>query len=179
MKKEIVQFLSIAFACLLSVSVFAQEPNEPVKVYKKGGNHSTEAPPPPPPPPPITPIECEEVFKVVEEMPRFPGCEDQGLSRKELQECAKGKLLEYIITHLKYPEKARKNETEGMVVLQFNIAKDGSMEDIKVVRDVEDGCGQAAKDVFVKMQSELKWIPGTQRGRPVKVQYTMPVKFKL
>ena len=142
----------------------------PVVVEKK-------APPPPPPPPPA-PVE-EEIFKVVEQMPRFPGCEDKKTD-KEKEDCAKTKMLEYIYKNLKYPAIARENGVEGQVVLQFVVDKDGSIADAKIVRDIGAGCGTAAELVVNGMNSMgQKWIPGKQRGRPVRVLYTLPVKFKL
>lgn len=136
-----------------------------------------KAPPPPPPPPP--PPAEEEIFKVVEQMPRFPGCEDKGTD-KEKEDCAKKKMLEYIYKNLKYPAIARENGIEGQVVLQFVVDKNGSITDTKILRDISGGCGEAAEKV-VKSMNDMgsKWIPGKQRGRPVKVLYTLPVKFKL
>ncbi len=136
-----------------------------------------KAPPPPPPPPPA-PVE-EEIFKVVEQMPRFPGCEDKG-TEKEKEDCAKTKMLEYIYKNLKYPAIARENGVEGQVVLQFVVDKDGSIADTKIVRDIGAGCGSAAESVVNGMNTMgQKWTPGKQRGRPVRVLYTLPVKFKL
>ena len=137
-----------------------------------------KAPPPPPPPPPPAPVE-EEIFKVVEQMPRFPGCEDKKTD-KEKDDCAKTKMLEYIYNNLKYPAIARENGVEGQVVLQFVVDKDGSIADAKVVRDIGAGCGAEAEKVVNGMNNMgKKWIPGKQRGRPVRVLYTLPVKFKL
>jgi len=137
-----------------------------------------EAPPPPPPPPP--PPEEPEIFKVVEQMPRFPGCEDAGGSDKDKEDCAKAKMLQYIYKNLKYPAIARENGVEGMTVLQFVVSENGSVKDIKIVRDIGAGCGEAAKKVVTAMNNlPEKWTPGKQRGRPVKVLYTLPVKFKL
>ena len=139
---------------------------------------AVKAPPPPPPPPPPAPVE-EEIFKVVEQMPRFPGCEDKATD-KEKEECAKGKMLEYIYKNLKYPAIARENGVEGQVVLQFVVDKDGSIADTKIVRDIGAGCGAAAEIVVNGMNNMgKKWTPGKQRGRPVRVLYTLPVKFKL
>lgn len=133
---------------------------------------------PPPPPPPPAPVE-EEIFKVVEQMPRFPGCEDKG-TEKEKEDCAKTKMLEYIYKNLKYPAIARENGVEGQVVLQFVVDKDGSIADTKIVRDIGAGCGSAAESVVNGMNNMgQKWTPGKQRGRPVRVLYTLPVKFKL
>ncbi|MBK9734902.1 MAG: energy transducer TonB [Saprospiraceae bacterium] len=136
-----------------------------------------KAPPPPPPPPPKA-VE-EEIFKVVEQMPRFPGCEDKGTD-KEKDDCAKKKMLEFIYANLKYPAIARENGVEGGVVLQFVVDKDGGITETKIVRDIGAGCGEAAELVVKSMNSMgKKWTPGKQRGRPVKVLYTLPVKFKL
>ncbi len=135
-----------------------------------------DAPPPPPPPPPVE----EEIFKVVEQMPRFPGCEDSGGSDKEKEECAKQKMLQYIYKNLKYPAIARENGVEGMAVVQFVVEKDGSVAEAKIVRDPGAGTGASALKVVEAMNSMgSKWTPGKQRGRAVKVQYTLPVKFKL
>jgi protein TonB len=135
-----------------------------------------EAPPPPPPPPEP---EVEEIFKVVEQMPRFPGCEDLG-SEEEKKQCAQKKLLEYIYANIKSPPIARENGVEGMVVVKFVVDKDGSISDPQVVRDIGAGCGDEALRVVKSMNKEnIKWIPGKQRGRPVRVQFNLPVKFQL
>ncbi|MEM6965465.1 MAG: energy transducer TonB [Bacteroidota bacterium] len=130
---------------------------------------------PPPPAPEMAPPQ-EMVFKVVEEMPRFPGCEDQGLNLADKQECANGKLLNFVYSNINYPAAARKNETSGTVILQWIIGKDGTLRDIKVIRDIGDGCGEEALRII---QAMPKWIPGKQRGRKVDVRYTFPIKFKL
>ena len=112
-------------------------------------------------------------------MPRFPGCEDQG-SEEEKKACAQEKMLKYIYKNLKYPAIARENGVEGMAVIQFVVNEDGSVGDAKVVRDPGAGTGDSALKVVKGMNSlPEKWTPGKQRGRPVKVLYTLPVKFKL
>lgn len=132
-------------------------------------------------PAPILEIEEEPVFedevtyKVVEDMPRFPGCEEMGLERVEVKKCAEEKMLKFVYSNLKFPTEAVKNGTEGRVILQWKVARDGSLEDIKILKDIGDGCGQAAVDIIKKMP---KWIPGKQRGRPVRVQYTFPIAFR-
>ena len=120
-----------------------------------------------------------EIFRVVEQMPRFPGCEDQPAGH-ERDDCAKTKMLEYIYQNLKYPQEARKNNVEGQVVLQFVVEKDGRLNDIKVVRDIGAGFGIAARQVIESMNAmKSRWIPGKQSGKNVNVLYTLPVKFKL
>ncbi len=136
--------------------------------------------PPPPPPPPAPPQVSPEVFKVVEEMPRFPGCENLGLENRELLECSKAALLSYIADNLVYPKAVKANNITGMAVVQFTVETDGTLENIRVVRDPGSGAGEAAAAVVHKMNSDKKvWVPGKQRGRLVVVQYTLPVRFEV
>jgi len=136
-----------------------------------------EAPPPPPPPPEP---EIEEIFKVVEQMPRFPGCDDAGGSNEEKYACAQKKLLEYVYKNVKYPAIARENGIQGGVVVQFVVEKDGSISDIRIARDIGAGCGEEALRVVQSMNNmPQKWTPGKQRGKSVRVQFTLPIKFKL
>lgn len=125
--------------------------------------------------PPKAPEE-ELPFIIVEEMPRFPGCEEEGLSKKEKAACAETKLLRFLADQLTYPNIARANGIEGMVVVTFVVEKDGSISNAKVLRDIGGGCGAAALQVA---QSMPDWIPGKQRGRAVRVQYNLPVRFRL
>jgi protein TonB len=136
-----------------------------------------EAPPPPPPPPEP---EVEEIFKVVEQMPRFPGCEDISGSEAEKKQCAQQKLLEYVYKNIKYPAIARENGIQGQVVIQFVVEKDGSVTDARILRDIGAGCGQEALRVVEAMNNLPQgWTPGKQRGKAVRVMFTLPVKFKL
>ncbi len=121
----------------------------------------------------------QEIFKVVEEMPRFPGCENQGLSDKERVDCAQGKMLRFMYTNLKYPASARASNIEGMVVIQFIVNEDGRLSDITLRRTIGGGCDEAAMEMIKLMAEKHTWIPGKQRGKAVKVLYTVPVKFKL
>ena len=123
--------------------------------------------------------EMENVYNVVEEMPRFPGCETIN-SEKEKEDCAKNKMLEYIYKNLKYPQEAIKAGLEGQCVVRFIVNTDGNIENIKIVRDIGGGCGQAVLNVISGMnEMEAKWISGKQGGKLVKVLYTLPVRFKL
>ena len=107
-------------------------------------------------------------------MPAFPGCE--GMAKAEKKQCADKKMLEYIYGNIKYPAIARENGVEGMVVVQFVIEKDGSITASKVARDIGAGCGDEALRIVNQMP---KWNPGKQRGRAVRVQFNLPVRFKL
>ncbi len=147
--------------------------NEPPPVVKP------DAPPPPPPPPPPPAPKVEEIFKVVEQMPMFPGCENIS-NAEEKKECAQKKLLEFIYGNIKYPAIARENGVEGMAVVSFVVEKDGSVTDAKVVRNPGAKTGEEALRVVELMnQQGIKWIPGQQGGRNVRVQFNLPVKFKL
>ena len=118
-----------------------------------------------------------DVFRVVEEIRRFPGCEHLS-SSKEKEDCAKKQMMNYIYHHLTFPLDAILKHTAGQVVIQFIIEKDSSIKNIEVTRDIGNGCGQAAVDVVESMNNMTKkWRPGYQKGKPVRVLYTLPVKF--
>ncbi len=135
---------------------------------------SQQAPPPPPPP------TEQEVFTVVEEMPRFPGCEGMQGDYTQIKKCSAEKLFQYIFKHLKYPEEAKKNGVQGTVVARFVIQKDGTIGDVNILRDPGTGLGEEAKQVLKSMNAMPdKWIPGRQRGKAVNVFYTVPIKFEL
>ncbi|HHS95646.1 MAG TPA: energy transducer TonB [Phaeodactylibacter sp.] len=136
-----------------------------------------KAPPPPPPPPPEP--EVEEIFTVVEDMPRFPGCEDK-TDKAERTKCAQEKMLQFIYKHIKYPPIARENGIEGTTVIRFYVDKDGTVKEPQVLKDIGAGCGAEAMRVVNLMNKKGKrWIPGKQRGKPVKVYFNLPVRFRL
>jgi protein TonB len=88
--------------------------------------------------------------------------------------------LEYIYKNVKYPAIARENGIQGRVVVQFVVEKDGKITDATVVRDIGAGCGEEALRVVNSMNGmNTRWTPGQQRGQPVRVQFTLPVSFKL
>lgn len=133
----------------------------------------TVAPPPPPPPP------DEEIFVVVEDMPRFPGCETS-ISKSDKQKCSDQKLLEFVQNNLQYPEIAKENGVEGICVIRFTILENGTVSDIRLLRDIGAGCGEESVRIMNVMKEQgIVWTPGKQRGRPVKVSYNMPIKFQL
>ena len=104
----------------------------------------------------------QEVFNVVEKMPEFEG----GVAN----------MLEYLRKNIKYPVEAIKNGAQGRVIVQFVVNKDGSIVDANVVKSVSPELDAEALRV---VQSMPKWIPGEQRGEKVRVQFTLPVQFKL
>jgi len=131
--------------------------------------------------PEYMPIEEEdEIVSFPEEMPRFPGCEDMVASKEEKIVCAEKALLEFIYLNVKYPRMALESGITGSVIVRFVVDKNGNVEDAKIVRDIGAGCGKAAlKAVELMNEMPRKWTPGKQRGKPVKVQFTLPIKFDL
>jgi TonB family protein len=129
-----------------------------------------------PPPPPVG----EEIFKIVEEMPRFPGCEDADLDRDALTKCSNSNLFAFIAENLVYPEEARSNHIEGMTVAQFIVRKDGTIDGIQILRSIGAGTDEAVTHVLSAMNGmDQRWIPGVQKGRKVDVMFTLPFRFKL
>jgi protein TonB len=103
-----------------------------------------------------------KVFLTVEEMPEFPGGDQ--------------KLLEYVQKNIKYPPVARENGIQGVVYVSFVVDREGKVKDAKILRGIGGGCDQEALRVIQGLPS---WKPGKQNGRPVQVQYNMPVRFTL
>ena len=104
----------------------------------------------------------QEIFKIVEEMPAFPGGE--------------AKLMEYVAKNVKYPQIARETGVQGRVYVNFVVEPDGSVSNVSVLRGIGSGCDEEAIRIVKSMP---KWIPGNQRGKAVRVSYMLPVNFKL
>ena len=82
----------------------------------------------------------------------------------------------FISKHLKYPRLAKQMDVSGKVFVQFVIDKDGSLTDVEVIKGIGAGCDEEAQRVIAEAP---KWMPGKQRGRPVKVRMVVPIVFKL
>ena len=134
----------------------------------------------PPPPAPARPVveepEFEPVYPVVGQMPMFPGCDADGASVAEQQACAQEALLAFLYRKLRYPAVAKENRVQGTAVVTFVVEKDGSISGAEVVRDPGAGLGAEALRV---VETFPTWIPGRQRGRAVRVQFNLPVKYRL
>lgn len=102
------------------------------------------------------------IFNAVEVSPTFPGGEQE--------------FGRFLAEHIRYPAKAREARTTGRVFISFVVEKDGSLSDIKCLRDPGDGLGQEAIRV---LNISPKWNPGIQNGRRVRMQFTVPVNFML
>jgi len=118
----------------------------------------------------------EKEFKLlVEEMPRFPGCED--LEADKRKACADQKMLRFVYGNLEYPKEARKNKTEGSVVIRFYVGKDGTINEPTILKDIGDGCGEEALRIIKSMPI---WIPAiNEDGENVKVYFNLPIRFRL
>ena len=115
-----------------------------------------------------------EVYQIVENMPRFPGCED--LPFNERRDCSNKKMLDFIYTRIKYPQEARENGIEGTVLIRFIIERNGKLSNKEIIKDIGGGCGQEVLRVINEMP---KWVPGSIRDEEVRVYYNLPVKFRL
>lgn len=105
----------------------------------------------------------EVVFVVVETMPEFPGGQQA--------------LFKYLSDNVKYPVIAQENGIQGRVICQFVVNKDGAIVEVEVVRS--GGDPSLDKEAVRVIKSMPKWKPGKQRGKPVRVKYTVPVNFRL
>ena len=112
---------------------------------------------------PVEEEEEEVVFVVVEKMPEFPGGQQA--------------LFKYLSENVKYPVIAQENGIQGRVICQFVVNRDGSIVDVEVVRS--GGDPSLDKEAIRVIKSMPKWKAGQQRGKPVRVKYTVPVNFKL
>jgi len=87
-----------------------------------------------------------------------------------------GKFYEYLAKNIRYPAVAKENNVQGKVFLTFVVERDGSITDVKVLRGLGNGCDEEAMRV---LRAAPKWKPGIQNGRPVRVQYQVPISFAL
>lgn len=106
--------------------------------------------------------DSDEVFRVVDEQPEFPG----GLAQ----------MSDFLKKNLRYPGFARDNKIQGTVVVYFVVGLDGSLENIKITRSVDPLLDAEAIRVVSLMP---KWKPGRSRGRFVRVSNTIPIKFTI
>lgn len=160
--------LPLAFTMLLLIS-FSPE-------MMAQQEEKTKTPPPPPkekivttanpddPPPPPKAVGQDEtpIFTVVEEMPEFPGGRDE--------------LFKYVASEVKYPEEAKKKGIQGRVFVTYVVEKDGSISNVTLLRGVEKSLDAEALRVIKGMP---KWTPGKQKGKPVRVQFNLPIHFTL
>ncbi|HWK57688.1 MAG TPA: TonB family protein [Parapedobacter sp.] len=110
----------------------------------------------------VTESNSNEIFQSVEIDPKPPG----GLPA----------FMAWIAKNYDYPQAAIEAGVNGQVQVSFVVERDGSLTDIKIVRDLKYGTGEAAVKLLSKAE---KWSPGVQNGRPVRVAYTLPIRLNL
>jgi protein TonB len=116
--------------------------------------------------------DVEVPFAVIEDVPVFPGCEK--VSKSEKKACFQIKMEEHVAKHFRYPEVALDLGIQGKVFVVFVIDKEGYISNIR----------SRGPDKILEKEAERiikllpKMIPGKQRGRPVKVPYSVPIVFK-
>lgn len=108
------------------------------------------------------PTKATTVLTKAEHMPSFPGGEEE--------------LYRFLNANIKYPQEALDKKIEGTVYVTFVVDVNGIIYDVKMAKRMAYGMDQEAMRV-VKMMPN--WIPGHEGGRPVAVQYTLPIKFSL
>ena len=107
-------------------------------------------------------VDTTDVFLVVEDMPEYPGGNEA--------------LIQYLSSSIKYPESCKEEHIEGQVLITFVVEKTGRVSDVKVIKSVHPELDAEAKRVIEAMPD---WKPGKQRGEDVRVQFTIPVTFRL
>jgi protein TonB len=107
-------------------------------------------------------VQEQEIFQVVENAPAFPGGD---LAR-----------MKFLQDNIKYPIIAKESGIQGTVYVTFVVERSGAVTDVKILRGIGGGCDEEALRVVKNMP---RWEPGTQRGKPVRVQFNMPIKFTL
>jgi len=122
-------------------------------------------------------IEEPEIFTIVEDMPIFPGCEGKG-SKDEIEQCTQNEIFKYIAENTKYPPMMKDAGVSGRVFIRFLVDEHGKVRDVEVLKGVPGG--KALDNEAVRVIKTLpKMKPGKQRGKPVRVQYNVPVNFNL
>ena len=125
----------------------------------------------------IEKVDRKEKFKVVEQMPMFKNVNCEALTdEKERKKCGETEMLKFIYSNIKYPRLARAEGIEGQALVSFVVDKEGKVTERKVHRGL---CLDVANEVSRIVDMMPNWNPGIQNGKPVKVWFNLPVKFKL
>lgn len=103
-----------------------------------------------------------DVYTLVEKMPEYPGGDEA--------------RIKFLVDNIKYPKEALKNGITGTVFVTFIIEKEGTISNVEALKGIGGGCDEEAVRVISMMPN---WKPGLQRGKPVRVQFNMPIQFNL
>ena len=112
-------------------------------------------------------------FAVIEDVPIFPGCEK--VAKSERRNCFQEQMNKHIRRNFRYPEIAQEMGIQGRVYVNFIIAKDGSISNIRM-RGPDKNLEKEAQRIISKLPS---MTPGKQRGRPVRFPFSIPITFRL
>jgi protein TonB len=112
-------------------------------------------------------------FAVIEDVPIFPGCEK--VAKSERRNCFQEQMNKHIRKNFRYPEIAQEMGIQGRVYINFIIAKDGSISNIRM-RGPDKNLEAEAQRIISKLP---QMTPGKQRGRPVRVPFSIPITFRL
>ena len=118
-------------------------------------------------------FDIDVTFKIIEDVPIFPGCEK--VSKSERRDCFQKQMNKHIRKNFHYPEIAQEMGIQGRVNTTFIIDKDGSITKI-LVRGPDKNLEKEAQRIISRLP---KMIPGKQRGRPVRVPFSIPINFRL
>lgn len=118
-------------------------------------------------------VDVDVPFAIIEDSPIFPGCEN--LKKSEIKKCFQEKIQRHISKNFRYPEIAQEMGIQGRVYVQFVIAKDGSITGIRT-RGPDKNLEKEAKRIIGKLPT---MTPGKQRGRAVRVPFSIPINFRL
>ena len=112
-------------------------------------------------------------FAIIEDVPLFPGCER--VAKSQRRKCFQEQIQKHINKNFRYPEIAQEMGIQGRVFVQFMIGKDGSISGIRT-RGPDENLEKEANRIISKLP---KMTPGKQRGRPVRVPFSIPITFRL
>jgi protein TonB len=112
-------------------------------------------------------------FAIIEDVPLFPGCEK--VPKSQRRQCFQEKIQKHINKNFRYPEIAQEMGIQGRVFVQFMIGKDGSIGGIRT-RGPDKNLEKEASRIISKLP---RMTPGRQRGRPVRVPFSIPITFRL
>jgi TonB family protein len=141
--------ISMIFSITLPAKLIAQEPEKAMPVKKENATKEKS-------------VQNGDVFTVVEKMPSYPGGEEA--------------RIKFFAENIKYPQEARNKGITGTVYVTYVVEKDGSITNVKIIRGIGGGCDEESVRVVSSMP---KWNPGMEKGKPVRTQFNIPIKYSL
>jgi len=118
-------------------------------------------------------LDVDVPFAIIEDVPLFPGCER--VAKSERRKCFQEQIQKHISKNFRYPEIAQEMGIQGRVFVQFMIGKDGNISGIRT-RGPDKNLEKEANRIISKLP---RMTPGKQRGRPVRVPFSIPITFRL